>query len=1186
MKKTASRALIALAMVVQATVAFAGLGEPEFVPLGDLNTDAVVAAPGGSGATHVLSSEFYFAGTDGERGTELWRWGGGGPSALLTDIWPGPGSSNPTQFTPTTAYLFFVANDGVSGPEIWRARGSVQRLNEVQPGANHPAPIILGTANGIVWFTTPKTSGSTERAEIWAAQSGSLAPAQLGFVEENTITQVTVVANPSSLLFVASPLGSGSSNLFRINGVGSVTSVSQIRASGTPALPSTPVYAATPGFVCFSMTDVNSEPYIWTYSGTPTTLADVNPAGDSAPASFVSDGSTRICFSATTAANGRELWVTDGVATVMVNDAVPGAGSSNPEPMPMRQGQPSIFYRVERATTPGVGIDLWYSDLTNLAIIPDKLVAQGVHNWLLPTVVSPTELIFFLPDSGSTWGLWRAGNTTTTPIRLSPAVFNSVERMWNYALDGTTRNPYFIAISNSQGKELWRVGTSSAALVIEVAPGPHSSNTRLVGAYRIGTDLLQLFAATTYAGVTSLYLLDRTGSGSPIDMSVTSIYGNASSFPREFTEIGDVLFCNASDASGRSLWKAGGVPLQFSRVTEVRDAEQLVKFQGRLWFLARRAAGGPAFKELHYATVGPSGAVTVALHSSTTGLEITRLIAAAGKLFCVQSATAPDEFLRCILPDFSDGPTTGPYVRAADGTGISQLTASSARLYFTADHTGSTRRVWVTDGTPSGLVSGPDTTATAKLLGQTGDAAIFSTTDATSAALWHWDAQSSPVQTGSFALSNPPRQRTDGKPSGVEFNGGFYFTDSTGVVWKTDSTTCAAISMGLNSSRAELMSVFGNKLFYLASGGMTSWSLFTLDATGAGPAGVNVSFPSQVPCGMFAKNNGVYFAMSSSDQANLWQSDGTTPGTMRVPAYHNLATPGLIGYDLPMGTFRGHLVLAREEFGTGLEPAILNARPVLAQVESSPSGMRNQPLSFTYEQIVPSPPTDDDGDPLVISISNPNCSGLTRNGVPYTVGDPIAPGDTFVLQPPADFSGSMGLLTVEADDGFAHGSQSVAATINSPLDIWRQAQFTPEELADGTISAPLADPDGDGVCTALEFVFGRQAKTGENETAWSTQLVTQPNGKKNMRLLFIRTPTLAEGTKLTVEYATDLQAFSDWGASSPIVINTKFEDGPWQDPALVEETTLADGRVQVGITLPVALDGTQSSGVMRLRVGL
>lgn len=382
------------------------------------------------------------------------------------------------------------------------------------------------------------------------------------------------------------------------------------------------------------------------------------------------------------------------------------------------------------------------------------------------------------------------------------------------------------------------------------------------------------------------------------------------------------------------------------------------------------------------------------------------------------------------------------------------------------------------------------------------------------------------------------------------------------------------------------MSVFGNKLFYMARGGTTNWFLFTLDNTGGGPGSIGVTFPSQSPCSMFAGNDGVYFAMSSTNQANLWKSDGTTPGTIQVPTFTALANRDLAGYDLPMGTFRGHLVLGQEGVYLGLEPAVLNAEPVLAHVDSSPSGLRNQPLSFTYEQIVPSPPTDADGDPLVISIPGTVTGSLTRNGVPYVFGDPIAPGDTFALQPPADFSGTMSLLSVFANDGFAWSSQDVAATINSPLDLWRRAHFTPEEQADPSISGPLADPDGDGVCTALEFVFGRQAKTGEAATAWSTDVVTQPGGKKNMRLRFIRTATLAEGTTLTVEHAPDLDTLTGWSVFSPTVINTKFENGPWLNPSLVEETTLPDGRVQVDVTLPVALDGAEPAGFMRLRVGL
>lgn len=69
-------------------------GMENLISLGDINTSPIKKLAVGPGTS--LSSSAFFAATDTEHGTELWRYNGGS-ATLWKDVRPGPESGNPTQ---------------------------------------------------------------------------------------------------------------------------------------------------------------------------------------------------------------------------------------------------------------------------------------------------------------------------------------------------------------------------------------------------------------------------------------------------------------------------------------------------------------------------------------------------------------------------------------------------------------------------------------------------------------------------------------------------------------------------------------------------------------------------------------------------------------------------------------------------------------------------------------------------------------------------------------------------------------------------------------------------------------------------------------------------------------------------------------------------------------------------------
>ena len=132
--------------VILAAVGVAGLA-----PVADAQpyTAEVVKdiQPGSSGSSPAyitaIGSTLYFRANDGTNGSELWKSDGtGGGTQMVKDINPS-GSSNPNDLTEVGGALFFVANDGTNGFELWGSTGTgpgTGMVKDIWPGSDGSSP--------------------------------------------------------------------------------------------------------------------------------------------------------------------------------------------------------------------------------------------------------------------------------------------------------------------------------------------------------------------------------------------------------------------------------------------------------------------------------------------------------------------------------------------------------------------------------------------------------------------------------------------------------------------------------------------------------------------------------------------------------------------------------------------------------------------------------------------------------------------------------------------------------------------------------------------------------------------------------------------------------------------------------------------------------------------------------------
>ena len=337
-------------------------------------TTAGTIALGGVSAPAQLTDvngTLYFAANDGTHGTELWKSDGTvAGTTLVKDIFPGgynyyyygyygtrysryiPNSSNPSNLANVNGTLFFAANDGTNGTELWKSDGTAAgtvMVADINPGSGGSNPAQLTDVNGTLYFTANE---GTDGTQLWRSDGTAAGTVMVSDINPGSGgASFYSLTNVNGTLFFAAKEGTGGTELWKSDGT----------AAGTVmvAAVSPSDLTAVGGTLFFTANDGTHGDELWKSDGTgagTVMVADINPGSASSSPSGLTAVGTTLYFAANDGTHGTELWQTDGTGagTVMVADINPGPGSSSPSDLTDVNG--TLFF----AADDGVhGAELW-----------------------------------------------------------------------------------------------------------------------------------------------------------------------------------------------------------------------------------------------------------------------------------------------------------------------------------------------------------------------------------------------------------------------------------------------------------------------------------------------------------------------------------------------------------------------------------------------------------------------------------------------------------------------------------------------------------------------------------------------------------------------------------------------------------------------------------------------------------
>ncbi|MEA5502277.1 ELWxxDGT repeat protein, partial [Halotia wernerae UHCC 0503] len=471
----------------------------------------------------------------------------------LKDIYTGLGSSDISYLTKFNGILYFTADDGIHGRELWKSNGMVAGtvlVKDIVPGFGGSDPNIQINIDNILYFTADDgTSPYTYRRDLWKSDG----------TQNGTVLVKDLPGSDRSYAYTPTNVN-GSLYFFAYESSGSTYSYNLWKSNGTTA---GTIKLKTSDYTLWNLINVNDIVYftyydqtygqeLWKSDGTiagTVRVKDINPgSGGSNISNFFSINNT-LYFFANDGTHGKELWKSDGTAagTVRITDINLSFYNSS-----ISNLRNTLYFTVSDQY--GYAKQLWTSDGTAAGTVLVKDISQASSDSLsINLLTNFNDSLYFTINKPASKSieLWTSDGTAAGTVLVK-----DINSVYYYATNFSNLTEVDSLLYFTYGDTLWKTdGTKNGTVLVKdinVFAGNFSASINIFNQL-IDANGTLYFSADDGIHGNELWKSDGTEEGTVLVKDLNP--GATGSNPSNLTYLNDTLYFTADDGiHGNELW--------------------------------------------------------------------------------------------------------------------------------------------------------------------------------------------------------------------------------------------------------------------------------------------------------------------------------------------------------------------------------------------------------------------------------------------------------------------------------------------------------------------------------------------------------------------------------------------------------------------------------------------------------